>query len=64
MSGARIEIACELRRETESAYLIHDGDRQAWIPKSQCSTFEPSKPGSKCGTLDVEEWLAHEKGLI
>lgn len=61
---SRVEIACELRHETEAAFLIFDGDREAWIPKSQCDEFEPDAPGKKTGVLAVEEWLATEKGLI
>jgi hypothetical protein len=29
-----IEIAGEVRHETEKAYLLFDGDKEVWIPKS------------------------------
>lgn len=40
-----IEIACEVRRETDAAYLINDGTREAWIPKSQVSDLEETSEG-------------------
>ncbi len=58
-SGASdlVEIAAEKRRETELAILIFDGDREAWIPKSQCED-------NGDGTFTMTEWLAKDKGLI
>ncbi len=53
-----IEIAGELRRETEKAYLLFDGTREAWLPKASCEWDEKDK------TMQMPEWLALEKGLI
>ena len=64
-----IDIAAELRHETDRAYLIYDGrshikkgdtepsDLLTWIPKSQCEMNED-------GTFTMNEWLAMEKGFI
>jgi hypothetical protein len=53
-----IEIAGELRHETEKAYLWFDGDREVWIPKSHGEYAEGEK------TIQMPEWMALEKGLI
>lgn len=53
-----IEIAAEIKRETENAYHIDDGTTQAWIPKSQCEWNQSE------GTFSMPEWIAKDKGLI
>lgn len=64
MTG-RIEIACILKHETKAAYLINDGTRDAWIPKSRCGEFMSNGPGMvQTGTLEIDELVAQEKGLI
>lgn len=59
------EIACEIRVLTDRAVLIHDGTREAWIPRSQIEDPDPAELeiGSTV-TLLIPEWLANEKGLI
>jgi hypothetical protein len=32
-----IDIACEVRGETDKAYRIFDGTVTAWVPKSVCA---------------------------
>ena len=51
------DIACEVVRETERAWLVFDGTREAWLPKSQVER-------NPDGTFTMEEWLAKEKGLL
>jgi hypothetical protein len=60
MSGESniIDIAGELRFETEKAYKIFDGDKEVWLPKSQVEYDPESK------SFAMPEWLAKEKGLI
>ncbi len=53
-----VDIAGELRNETKAAFLIFDGTREAWLPKSLVEW----DPGAK--TFAMPEWLAKEKGLI
>ena len=53
-----IEIAGELRHETEKAYLLFDGDKEVWVPKAQCEWDQQEK------VMQMPEWLAHSKGLI
>lgn len=51
------DIACEIRDERPLAYLIFDGARTEWVPKSQCEKNDD-------GTVTMPEWLAREKGFI
>ena len=53
-----IEIAGELRHETEKAYLLFDGTKEVWIPKSHGEWDANEK------TMQLPEWMALEKGLI
>lgn len=53
-----VDIAGELRGETEKAYRFFDGTRTVWLPKSQCEWYEDTK------TMTMEEWLAKDKELI
>jgi hypothetical protein len=57
-----IEIACEVRRETDLAVLIFDGAREVWVPKALVEIDAPSLPGTTVATMP--EWLASEKGLV
>ena len=61
MSQELVEIACEIKHETDSAYLISDGTREAWIPKSQIASEEED---AGVLVLNIPEWLAMEKELI
>ncbi len=56
-------IACEIRRVTDKAVLIHDGTREAWIPRSQIEDPEEFKIGEHVEIL-IPEWLAKDKDLI
>ena len=50
-------IALDIVRETEDAYLVSNGKREFWLPKSQATDNED-------GTFDVEDWLAYKEGLV
>lgn len=52
-----VDIAVQVKHETEKAILVNDGTEDIWLPKSQCE-MNPD------GTVTMPEWLAHEKGLI
>jgi hypothetical protein len=54
------DIAAELRHETAAAYLIFDGDKKVWLPKSQVEHC--NHDGADIFTMP--EWLAIEKELI
>ncbi len=52
-----MEIAADLRYETDKAYLLYDGDKEAWLPKSQVEN-------NNDGTFSMPEWLAEKVGFI
>lgn len=49
------DVDCEIKRETEKAWLVSDGRTEVWIPKSQAERFP--------GGLTMPMWLALDKGL-
>ncbi len=61
-----IEIACEVHRETEKAWLIFDGVREVWIARSQITDYmeEAGLFGRKVTSIFIPVWLATEKGLV
>lgn len=58
MRDTIVDIAGEIRGETERAYRFDDGTKQVWLPKSQCEWDEDSH------TMAMPQWLAYEKELI
>jgi hypothetical protein len=58
MKSDLVDIAGEIRNETEKAYQFFDGKRVVWLPKSQCEWDSDDK------TMAMPEWLAKEKELI
>lgn len=56
-SNDDIEIAAEIKHETPKAFLLFDGARQEWVPKSEVTD-------NQNGTFTMPEWLATEKGFI
>jgi hypothetical protein len=61
-----IEIACEVRRETDKAWLVYDGAREVWIARSQITDYmqESGLFGPKVTSIFIPVWLATEKGLV
>lgn len=58
-----VEISCEIRRETEKAFLVYDGKREVWVPKSQITDYGETSPGVVY-SIFLPEWLAIEKELV
>jgi hypothetical protein len=54
---ALVDVAAELRRETGFAFLLFDGTKEVWVPKSLVD-HDPQD-----GTFTMPEWLAKDKGL-
>ena len=52
-----IDIAGEIKAETERAWKLFDGKRSEWVPKSQVEN-------NGDGTFTMPEWLAREKEFI
>jgi hypothetical protein len=57
-----VEVAVEYIHETALAYLFSDGDRQAWLPKSQVTVVVDK--GGKPSLIVIPEWLAKRAGFI
>lgn len=53
-----IDIAAEIKAETERAYLIFDGTKTGWVPKSQVEYDQ------KHGVFTMPTWLAKDKEFI
>lgn len=52
-----VDIAAEIKGESDKAWRIYDGAKTEWVPKSQVEKNED-------GTFTMPEWLAQEKGFI
>jgi hypothetical protein len=52
-----IDIAAEVRGETDRAWRLSDGSVTEWVPKSQVED-------NGDGTFAMPEWLAEEKGFV
>ena len=47
-----VDVAGELRRETDKAFLIFDGTKEVWLPKALVE-YDPHD-----GTFAMPEWTA------
>ncbi len=56
-----VDVTVKLKHETKAAWLVSDGDRDVWLPKSQCE-LEHGK--DMVCIVTMPEWLAVEKELI
>ena len=59
------ELEVIVHQETDSAWLVIEGDKKTWLPKSltQMETdFKGWTP--KKGVVLIPEWLAIKKGLV
>jgi hypothetical protein len=57
-----IELDLEIKAETEKAYLMSDGDIDAWVPKSMVQDMEDLGGGTV--VITIHEWLAEDKGFF
>jgi hypothetical protein len=65
MSNSLEYFTCEVKHETDAAYLLNDGLQDIWIPKSQIEDEETSlKDGVEYLDFCIPEWLALQKGMI
>ncbi len=46
-----------VKHETEKSWLVNDGDKDVWLPKSQAEKNDDN-------TFTMPEWLAIEKRFI
>jgi hypothetical protein len=52
-----VDIAGEIRAQTEKAVQLFDGKMLVWLPRSQIEVNDD-------GTVTMPEWLAIERGLV
>jgi hypothetical protein len=57
-----IDLTVTLIHETEKAWLVNDGTRKTWVPKSWAELEK--NPDGKSYTLTITEERAIEKELI
>lgn len=50
------DMAAKIKAETDKAWLLNDGTREEWVPKSQVED-------NGDGTFTMPQWLAEEKGF-
>ena len=62
-----VELSVYLHMVTDDAYLVSDtgdNDDAVWVPRSQCeSDFDRDSIDSDI-ELEVQEWIAKDRGLI
>jgi hypothetical protein len=56
-----VEIDLLIKAETDNAFLVSDGDRDAWLPKSQIDYYEHEVEIGNTITFMIPEWLAVEE---
>jgi hypothetical protein len=64
MSKETVEVAVEILEEREASWLVSDGDREVWIPKSQIEDSKDELTEGVHTTIEIPEWLAQDRGLI
>ncbi len=58
MKSDLVDIAGEIKAETERAYRFYDGNITVWLPKSLCEWDDNDH------TMTMPMWIAEEKELI
>jgi hypothetical protein len=58
MKSELVDVAGEIRGETDKAYRFFDGIVTVWLPKSQVEWDADDK------TMAMPQWLAKDKELI
>ena len=51
------DIAADIKMETKAAWLLSDGGREAWVPKSVVEN-------NGDGTFTMPVWMAKQKGFV
>ncbi len=55
-----IDVTVALKHETPKAWLVSDGAKDVWVPKSQGKLHDDGKTH----TLTIPLWMAKDKGLV
>jgi hypothetical protein len=54
-----VRVDCTVKRETDRAILIDNGDQETWLPKSR---VEIDRTGDGTAIVFLPEWLAKKRG--
>ena len=60
--GKHVDLEGSIIAQTDKAVFFSDGDRTAWLPKSQIEIESPDQ--DRQVQVRCPEWLAREEGLI
>jgi hypothetical protein len=60
MKSDLVDIAGEIRTQTEKAIQFYDGTTLVWLPRSQIEIDDDGRTV----IVAMPEWLAKDKGLI
>lgn len=55
-----VRVDCIIKRETDRAIRIDNGDQELWLPKS---VIDIDRNGDGTAILFVPDWLARKNGL-
>jgi RNase P/RNase MRP subunit p29 len=59
-----VDIEVIVMHETEKAWLLNDGTKEAWVPKSQVTLdFSQTEGEDGYGIATMQEQLAIDKGF-
>ena len=65
MSDDKVEICCDILKETDEAFLVRQGDLEVWVPKSQfVENPDEYMEGDENVSFSIPIWLAEKKGLV
>ena len=56
------DLMVEIKAQTNTQILVSDGQREAWLPKSEVE-IEPSEIGG-IHIVTAPEWLLMDRGLV
>lgn len=63
MENNMVEVTVDIKKETPQAFLVTDGDIEAWIPKSQINRLTRVAYNNTT-VIEIPEWLAEDRELI
>jgi hypothetical protein len=62
--GSLVEFCGEIRRDTEKAVLVYDGQNEIWLPRSMIKSMRQIGNNRADHVFEIPEWLAREKGIV
>lgn len=62
--GVTVEFCGEIKRETDKAFMVFDGQNEIWMPKSMIQSKRQIGYNRSDFVFEIPEWLAKEKGIV